>query len=88
MAEQNVEQYKLDKLKQAEKLNPEQKQIQLLEEIKNKLQLPKLPLHIEIFDNSNIQGSDAVAACVVYKKGKPAKKEYRKFTIKTGYGRW
>lgn len=86
LAEQNVKQYKLDKLKQAEKLNPEQKQIQLLEEIKNKLQLPKLPLHIEIFDNSNIQGSDAVAACVVYKKGKPAKKEYRKFTIKTVEG--
>lgn len=86
LSDQNVKQYKLDKLKQSEKLNPEQKAVQLLEEIKNKLQLPKLPLHIECFDNSNIQGKEAVAACVVYKKGKPVKKEYRKFLIKTVEG--
>jgi len=83
---QNVRQYKLDKLKQSEKLNPDQRAIQLLESIKERLQLPKLPMHIECFDNSNIQGSDAVAACVVYKKAKPAKSEYRKYTIKTVSG--
>ncbi len=83
---QNVRQYKLDKLKQSEKLNPDQSAIQLLESIKERLQLPKLPIHIECFDNSNIQGSDAVAACVVYKKAKPAKSEYRKYTIKTVSG--
>ena len=83
---QNVRQYKLDKLKQSEKLNPDQRAIQLLESIKERLQLPKLPIHIECFDNSNIQGSDAVAACVVYKKAKPAKSEYRKYTIKTVSG--
>lgn len=83
---QNVRQYKLDKLKQSEKLNPDQRAIQLLESIKERLQLPKLPMHIECFDNSNIQGSDAVAACVVYKKAKSAKSEYRKYTIKTVSG--
>lgn len=83
---QNVRQYKLDKLKQSEKLNPDQRAIQLLESIKERLQLPKLPMYIECFDNSNIQGSDAVAACVVYKKAKPAKSEYRKYTIKTVSG--
>ncbi len=83
---QNVKQYKLDKLKQAEKLNPEQRIIQLLESVKDRLQLQKLPLHIECFDNSNISGTNAVAACVVYKKGKPAKKEYRKYNIKTVEG--
>lgn len=86
LSEQNVRQFKLDKLKQAEKLNPDQRAIQLLEAIKDKLALPKLPMQIECFDNSNIQGSDAVAACVVYIKGKPAKKEYRKYTIKTVEG--
>lgn len=86
LATQNVHQYKLDKLKQAEKLNPDQKAIQLLEAIKEKLQLEKLPIRIECFDNSNIQGSDAVAACVVYVKGKPSKKDYRKFNIKTVIG--
>jgi excinuclease ABC subunit C len=83
---QNVKQYKLDKLKQAEKLNPDQRAIQLLEAIKDRFQLPKIPMHIECFDNSNIQGSDAVAACVVYKKAKPAKKEYRKYNIKSVVG--
>lgn len=83
---QNVKQFKLDKLKQAEKLNPEQRIIQLLESVKNRLQLQKLPLHIECFDNSNISGTNAVAACVVYKMGKPAKKEYRKYNIKTVEG--
>lgn len=86
LAIQNVRQYKLDKLKQSEKLNPDQRAIQLLEGIKEKLQLPKIPLHIECFDNSNIQGSDAVAACIVYIKGKPSKKDYRKFNIKTVNG--
>jgi len=86
LAIQNVRQFKLDKLKQAEKLNPDQRAVQLLEAIKDKLQLPKLPIHIECFDNSNIQGSDAVAACVVYIKGKPSKKDYRKYLIKTVKG--
>ena len=86
LAMQNVRQFKLDKLKQAEKLNPDQRAVQLLEAIKDKLQLPKLPIHIECFDNSNIQGSDAVAACVVYIKGKPSKKDYRKYLIKTVKG--
>ena len=86
LAMQNVRQYKLDKLKQAEKLNPDQRAIQLLDAIKERLALPKLPMQIECFDNSNISGSDAVAACVVYIKGKPAKKEYRKYNIKTVQG--
>lgn len=86
LAMQNVRQYKLDKLKQAEKLNPDQRAIQLLDAIKERLALPKLPMQIECFDNSNISGTDAVAACVVYIKGKPAKKEYRKYNIKTVQG--
>lgn len=86
LAIQNVKQYKLDKLKQAEKLNPDQKGMQLMKEIQEKLQLQKLPLTIECFDNSNIQGSDAVAVCVVYKKGKISKNDYRKYTIKTVKG--
>ena len=83
---QNVKQFKLDKLKQAEKLNPDQKAIKLLSEIQEKLQLDKIPMTIEAFDNSNISGSDAVAACVVFKKGKPSKKDYRKYTIKSVEG--
>ena len=79
----NVKQYKFDRLKQADKLNPEQKQTRLMKEIQRDLGLPKLPLHIELFDNSNISGADAVAACVVFEKLKPAKSEYRKFNIKT-----
>ena len=82
----NVKQYKADRLKQAEKLNPEQKQTRILKEIQEQLHLPKIPAHIECFDNSNIQGSDAVAACVVFKMGKPSKKDYRKFIIKTVEG--
>lgn len=78
----NVKQYKFDRLKQADKLNPEQKQTRLMKEIQRDLGLPKLPLHIELFDNSNISGADAVAACVVFEKLKPAKSEYRKFNIK------
>ena len=79
----NVKQYKVDRLKQADKLNPEQKKTRILKEIQEQLHLPKIPAHIECFDNSNIQGSDAVAACVVFRMGKPSKKEYRKFNIKT-----
>ena len=86
LAMQNVRQFKLDKLKQAEKLNPDQRAIQLLNSVKEKLGLQKLPMQIECFDNSNISGSDAVAACVVYIKGKPAKKEYRKYIIKSVQG--
>lgn len=82
----NVKQYKFDRLKQAEKLNPEQKQTRLMKEIQTDLGLPKLPLHIELFDNSNISGEDAVAACVVFERLKPAKKEYRKYNIKTVVG--
>ena len=82
----NVKQYKVDRLKQADKLNPEQKKTRILKEIQEQLHLPKIPAHIECFDNSNIQGSDAVAACVVFKMGKPSKKEYRKFNIKTVEG--
>lgn len=82
----NVKQYKFDRLKQADKLNPEQKQTRLMKEIQRDLGLPKLPLHIELFDNSNISGADAVAACVVFEKLKPAKSEYRKFNIKTVAG--
>ena len=77
----NVKQYKFDRLKQADKLNPEQKQTRLMKEIQRDLGLPKLPLHIELFDNSNLSGADAVAACVVFEKLKPAKSEYRKFNI-------
>lgn len=82
----NVKQYKFDRLKQAEKLNPEQKQTRLMKEIQTNLGLPKMPLHIELFDNSNISGDDAVAACVVFEKLKPAKKEYRKYNIKSVVG--
>ena len=82
----NVKQYKVDRLKQSDKLNPEQKKTRILKEIQEQLHLPKIPAHIECFDNSNIQGSDAVAACVVFRMGKPSKKEYRKFNIKTVEG--
>ncbi len=82
----NVKQYKFDRLKQAEKLNPEQKQVRLMKEIQKDLGLPKLPLHIELFDNSNISGEDAVAACVVFEKLKPAKSKYRKYNIRTVTG--
>ena len=82
----NVKQYKVDRLKQADKLNPEQKKTRILKEIQEQLHLPKIPAHIECFDNSNIQGSDAVAACVVFKMGKPSKKDYRKFNIRTVVG--
>ena len=86
LSEQNVKQYKLEKLKQTEKLNPDQKSIQLLTEIQQKLHLEKIPMTIEAFDNSNISGSNAVAACVVFKKAKPSKKDYRKYIIKTVQG--
>ena len=82
----NGRQYKFDRLKQAEKLNPEQKQVRLMKELQDLLHLPKLPLQIECFDNSNISGSDAVAACVVFKKMKPSKQDYRKYNIKTVVG--
>lgn len=82
----NVKQYKVDRLKQAEKLNPEQRSTRILKEIQEQLHMDRLPMHIECFDNSNIQGSDAVAACVVFKKGKPSKKDYRKYIIKTVVG--
>ncbi len=83
---QNVRQYRVDKYKQSEKLNPEQRQVRLLKEIQERLHIDKLPQHIECFDNSNISGSDAVAACVVYKMAKPSKKDYRKYIIKTVVG--
>lgn len=82
----NVKQYKLDRLKQAEKLNPEQRSVRLMKEIQEQLHMKKMPNHIECFDNSNIQGSDAVAACVVFKQAKPSKKDYRKYIIKTVTG--
>ena len=82
----NVKQYKVDRLKQAEKLNPEQKSVRLMREIQDQLHLPKLPMQIECFDNSNISGTDAVAACVVFKKAKPSKQDYRKYNIKTVVG--
>ena len=82
----NVKQYKVDRMKQAEKLNPEQRSLKLIKEIQLLLKLDRPPLHIECFDNSNIQGSDAVAACVVFKRIKPSKKEYRKYIIKTVEG--
>ncbi|MCK9157158.1 MAG: excinuclease ABC subunit UvrC [Paludibacteraceae bacterium] len=83
---QNVKQYKFDRLKQMEKFNPEQRATKLLKAVQDILKLKELPIHIECFDNSNIQGSDAVAACVVYKMAKPSKKEYRKYIIKTVEG--
>jgi len=82
----NVRQYKFDRLKQAEKLNPEQRSVNLMKELQQKLGLPRLPITIECFDNSNISGTDAVAGCVVFKKTKPAKSEYRKYNIKTVEG--
>lgn len=82
----NVKQYKADRLKQAEKLNPEQRSVRLLKEIQQELHLDRLPMQIECFDNSNIQGTDAVAACVVFKKAKPSKNDYRKYNIKTVIG--
>ena len=82
----NGKQYKFDRLKQAEKLNPEQKQVRLMKELQEKLNLPTLPYHIECFDNSNISGTDAVAACIVFKKMKPAKSEYKRYNIKTVVG--
>lgn len=82
----NVKQYKVDRLKQAEKLNPEQKSVRLMREIQEQLHLPRLPMRIESFDNSNISGTDAVAACVVFKKAKPSKADYRKYNIKTVVG--
>ena len=82
----NGKQYKFDRLTQAEKLNPEQKQTRLMKELQDKLHLPKLPYHIECFDNSNISGTDAVASCVVFKAMKPSKKEYKRFNIKTVTG--
>ena len=82
----NGKQYQFDRLKQAEKLNPEQKQTRLMKELQDKLHLPKLPYHIECFDNSNISGTDAVASCVVFKAMKPSKKEYKHFNIKTVEG--
>lgn len=86
LSAQNVKQYKVDKYKQSEKLNPEQRQTQLLGTLKDVLKLDKIPLHIECFDNSNISGDSAVAACVVFKKAKPSKKDYRKYNIKTVQG--
>ena len=86
LSEMNGKQYKIDKLKQAEKLNPEQRATRLLKEIQDALHLKELPVQIECFDNSNIQGSDAVAACVVFKMGKPSKADYRKYIIKTVVG--
>lgn len=86
LSELNVRQYKADRLKRSDKLNPEQKQTRLLKELQNTLSLSKLPMRIELFDNSHIQGTDAVAACVVYEKGKPARKEYRLFNIRSGAG--
>ena len=82
----NGKQYKFDRLKQAEKLNPEQKSVRLMKELQDLLHLPKLPYQIECFDNSNISGSDAVAACVVFKKMKPSKADYRHYNIKTVVG--
>ncbi len=82
----NGKQYRFDRLKQAEKLNPEQRSVQLMKKLQDALQLPSLPYHIECFDNSNISGTDAVAACVVFKKAKPSKQDYRKYTIKTVEG--
>ena len=86
LSEMNGKQYKFDRLKQAEKLNPEQKQTRLMKELQAKLKLPKLPYQIECFDNSNISGTDAVAGCIVYKGMKPSRKDYRKYNIKTVVG--
>lgn len=86
LSEMNCKQYKFDRLKQAEKLNPEQKQTRLMKELQSKLKLPKMPYQIECFDNSNISGTDAVAGCIVYKGMKPSRKDYRKYNIKTVVG--
>ena len=86
LSEMNGKQYRFDRMKQAEKLNPEQKSVRLMKEIQAALKLPKMPYQIEMFDNSNIQGTDAVAACVVFKKMKPSKNDYRKYIIKTVTG--
>lgn len=86
LSQLNVKQYKADRMKQAEKLNPEQRSMRLMKEIQQELHLDRPPLQIECFDNSNIQGSDAVAACVVFKKVKPSKQDYRKYIIKTVEG--
>ena len=86
LSEMNGKQYKFDRLKQAEKLNPEQKQTRLMKELQTKLGLDKLPYQIECFDNSNISGTDAVAGCIVYKGMKPSRKDYRKYNIKTVVG--
>ena len=86
LSEMNCKQYKFDRLKQAEKLNPEQKQTRLMKELQAKLKLPKLPYQIECFDNSNISGTDAVAGCIIYKGMKPSRKDYRKYNIKTVVG--
>ena len=86
LSEMNCKQYKFDRLKQAEKLNPEQKQTRLMKELQAKLKLPKLPYQIECFDNSNISGTDAVAGCIVYKGMKPSRRDYRKYNIKTVVG--
>ena len=86
LSEMNGKQYRFDRLKQTEKLNPEQKAVRLMKEIQTALKLPKMPYQIECFDNSNISGTDAVAACVVFKKMKPSKKDYRRYNIKTVVG--
>ena len=86
LSEMNGKQYKFDRLKQSEKLNPEQKHTRLMKELQAKLKLPKLPYQIECFDNSNISGTDAVAGCIVYKGMKPSRKDYRKYNIKTVVG--
>jgi excinuclease ABC subunit C len=86
LSQMNCQQYRFDRLKQAEKLNPEQKQTRLMKELQERLRLPKLPYHIECFDNSNISGSDPVAACVVFKAMKPSKKDYKHYNIKTVEG--
>ena len=86
LSQMNCKQYRFDRLKQQEKLNPEQRAVRLMKEIQDALKLPKMPYQIECFDNSNISGTDAVAACVVFKKMKPSKKDYRKYNIKTVVG--
>ena len=86
LSQMNCRQYRFDRLKQAEKLNPEQKSVRLMKEIQDCLKLPKMPYQIECFDNSNISGTDAVAACVVFKKMRPSKRDYRKYNIKTVSG--
>lgn len=86
LAMQNVRQYKTDKIKQAEKLNPEQRAIRILSELQKMLSLPTLPALIDSFDNSNINGTNAVAGCVVFRMGKPSKSDYKRFEIKTVEG--